>query len=567
MNWQLTAQHQLKFFLTTAFLAFALILTAAGGVNGADGSGLTLNLLSDPANPTNTYPLGETPQYPIKLIMVLKNTSGQQINVERGLSQVELHRTLIVKDPCEKILELDPEAAETLVFDAPPPRFVGGRPLVPAEILQADFVRSLTIDDLRQLFPVMKQLPGTYRVSAQLPASRFVWTLMDKDRGLQGVADHPSNWFGTINAAEMQILILPEIGAQLEVIFEDAGFNPLRPVFQAPVKVFKNSDIPDGSEPSAIWAEVEPVISGVTNTKGQVVWGSCKTCVPIDDYTIMGFYRDAYQVTQILSSDSGWSAGCGGEITRKLTYTEKKPELTVTITGEAYNYPEVYPFTATFSMDVTSEGSQPSGWLNYYYSRYRMNLASTAITEISASGTQGTIKGTCAVNGKDGYSFEAQITDDNPDMFGITIRKEAGTIYFTAPLKEINGGDLTITILGAVEIAGDFDGDGDVDGSDLKALAAAYAQGDLSADLNNDDSVNSADVEYFTERFGIMPTGSTEGGVQYIPGAGDVDDGDQSPPDSEAEDSPKKKPPKKKKKHDKKKDSKERRRERKINIY
>jgi len=552
MNWQLTAQHQLKDFLVAAFLAFAMILIVPGGVHGADGSGLSLNLLSDIANPTNEYPLSDSAQYPIKLIMVLKNISGQQINVERGLSQVELHRSLIVTDPCKNILELDPEAVETLVFDAPPPRFVGGRPQVPAEILQADFVRSLTIDDLRQLFPAMKKLPGSYKVVAQLPASRFVWTIVDNDRGLQGVADHPSNWFGTINTAEMQILILPQIGAQLEVTYENADFQPPRPIFQAPVKVFKNSDIPKNSEPAATWVEVEPVLSGVTDTRGQAVWGSCKTCVPLDDYTIIAFYRDAYQVGQILSSDTGWSAGCGGVITRKLTYTEPQQQLIVAITGDAYNYPEQYPYIAAFSMDVTNEGSNPSGWLKYYYSRNRLNLVSTAVTEISASETQGTIKGTCQINGKEGYSFEAHITDDNPDLFGITIRDSAGTIHFTASLKEISDGDLKISILGLVKKAGDYDGDGDIDGSDLKAFAAAYAQGDLTANLNNDNFVNSADVRYFADRFGNVAAGGSEGAVQSTPSESSAEGGVQSRQTFDEDDSLNKKPSKKKKNNKKK---------------
>ena len=321
MNWLFTAQHRLKYITIAAFLACSIALTALGEARAADGSGLSLQLLSDQANPTNTYPLSDAPGDAIKLIMVLKNISAQQINVERGLSQAELHRSLIVTDPCGNILELSPDA-ESFIFDAPPPRFVGGLPLIPAEILQPDFVRSLTIQDLRQLFPSMKKLPGTYRVTAQQTASRFVWTITDPNRGLQGVADHPGNWFGTINAQEMQIYISPTSGAQLEVTLTDADSQPL---FQVPVKAFKTSEIPDGYEPADTWSTIEPILSGVTDTKGRTIWGVCKTCVPADDYTILAFYKDEFLVSEIAASDSGWNAGCSGLLAKTITYSEAPP--------------------------------------------------------------------------------------------------------------------------------------------------------------------------------------------------------------------------------------------------
>jgi len=236
-----------------------------------------------------------------------------------------------------------------------------------------------------------------------------------------------------------------------------------------------------------------------------------------------------------------------------LTYTSQQQEQIVTITGDAYNYPELYPFIASISMAVTNEDGNLSGSLNYYYSRNRLDLTSTAITEISASGTQGTIKGTCRVNGKDDYSFEAQISDNNPDKFRITIRDEAGTIFFTAPLKEIDGGDLKITILGLAKKAGDYDGDGDVDGSDLKAFAAAYAQRGSIADLNDDSSVNSADVSYFANRFGILPNAGTQGAMQSFPTESGAREVFQSQETIDEDGSLNKKPSNNKRKNNKKK--------------
>ena len=49
---------------------------------------------------------------------------------------------------------------------------------------------------------------------------------------------------------------------------------------------------------------------------------------------------------------------------------------------------------------------------------------------------------------------------------------------------------------------GDYDLDGDVDGSDLAVFAAAYVKGDLKADLNGDGKVNTIDLAIFAADFG-----------------------------------------------------------------
>jgi len=49
---------------------------------------------------------------------------------------------------------------------------------------------------------------------------------------------------------------------------------------------------------------------------------------------------------------------------------------------------------------------------------------------------------------------------------------------------------------------GDFDADGDVDGSDLSVFADAYAIGDSLADLNNDGNVDTEDLATFAADFG-----------------------------------------------------------------
>jgi hypothetical protein len=53
-----------------------------------------------------------------------------------------------------------------------------------------------------------------------------------------------------------------------------------------------------------------------------------------------------------------------------------------------------------------------------------------------------------------------------------------------------------------LNLTGDFNGDGDCDGSDLAGFADAYANGSLEADLNGNGVVDETDVEVFAQGFG-----------------------------------------------------------------
>jgi hypothetical protein len=117
----------------------------------------------------------------------------------------------------------------------------------------------------------------------------------------------------------------------------------------------------------------------------------------------------------------------------------------ITVKGSAYNYPQT-PFNAPFSMDATTAGGAASGWLKYYYVKTRMNFVSTGVTEVTAAGSAAKIKGAGTVNGKAGYTFEADVTDGSPDQFGIVIRNASGATYYSAPLMPISGGSLTVEI-------------------------------------------------------------------------------------------------------------------------
>ena len=117
------------------------------------------------------------------------------------------------------------------------------------------------------------------------------------------------------------------------------------------------------------------------------------------------------------------------------------------VSGGAYFYPENKTFRASFSMDVSQEGSAPpAGWLKYYYTRNRMNFVSTAITSATFLNNTATIAGTGTVNGKGSYTFTATVTDAKPDLFGIVIKKQNGSAYYSVISRAISGGDLVVQI-------------------------------------------------------------------------------------------------------------------------
>jgi hypothetical protein len=336
MNRTLTARCRVKYWVIATLAVWSIVMVADDVVRAQDYSGLSLKLYgNDPANTTNEYSLESEPldpgkNYTIQLLLVLKNISNQKINTKRGFSQVELYRALKVKDPCGIPLELTPDES-AFATSAGIPRFVGGRPLIPAEVLQADFARSLKISDLRKLFPVMYELPGAYKVAAQLLGARFFLTEYSPERGLEGFANHFSNWFGTIDATvgleeqlELAILILPDSGGHLKVQIEKQDAQTIQPLFGIPVKAFAGSIAQD---PAIVWeaTDVAPVLTGITGISGEVKW-DCDKCLSQGVYTILAQHQDEIQAIEITESDdSGWGEKCSGLIERTILF--KPPPL------------------------------------------------------------------------------------------------------------------------------------------------------------------------------------------------------------------------------------------------
>ncbi|MBI5192145.1 MAG: hypothetical protein HZA08_01745 [Nitrospirae bacterium] len=88
------------------------------------------------------------------------------------------------------------------------------------------------------------------------------------------------------------------------------------------------------------------------------------------------------------------------------------------ISGNGYIFPETQTYKAIFAIDVSRDGvNTPSGLVKYYYSRTRMSMVSTSITDLTISGvgTTGTISGICSINNVSGYSFIMTLSDGRPD--------------------------------------------------------------------------------------------------------------------------------------------------------
>ena len=114
------------------------------------------------------------------------------------------------------------------------------------------------------------------------------------------------------------------------------------------------------------------------------------------------------------------------------------------VSGSGYNYPEA-GFQASLSLDVRAS-SLGTGWLNYYYSKLRINLESTLITGLSIVGDTITITGEGTVNGVAGYTFTVTIIDGNPDTMEIIIYNPDGTVYFTSGPGALSSGDFNVVI-------------------------------------------------------------------------------------------------------------------------
>ena len=445
-----------------------------------ENPGLTMELLpvgKDPANPT--YIMGSVDDR-IEMLLVLRNEAVTAVVTERGFSHGEAYNALIVTDPggTRHLLRYGDDAHKM-----PMPFYINDKPWGLAESIPVSWAKSTRINDLRDYLPMMRTTAGWYTIQAQLPFTRFAATGQDSGLGLLALLEHANNWSETIVSNALQVYIGPLEGAQISAKIVDAMVSPAAPLGQVPVKVYRNADYPEGSKVEELWSKTEPVLSGTTDVDGKVVWDSALPCLIRNDYTVVANYAGKYKEAKIIDmslsafaeyfgstecyvssgclgdwdrdndvdgSDvvaflgvSGWGAECSGSVSTRVAFSIPAVPF-VSIVGSAYNRPDD-SHRASFTMDVSTTDGMTSGSLNYYFSHTRMNFASSAINEITVSGSPATIKGAGTVNGGAGYTFEVQIVDGNPDQFGILIRQSDGSDFFNATLRSIDGGNISLT--------------------------------------------------------------------------------------------------------------------------
>ena len=290
---------------------------------GYDTPGLSLNLYTDPNHPDFKFQLD---QDPIPLIIVIKNIADTAINTARGFSGLELYNAVIVTDPTgtKHYLKQGDHSHKM-----PVPYFLAGRPWSLAETLPAAWVRSVTIDDLRDHVPTMLTTAGWYKIQAYQPFARFASTGQFPKLGTLGLLDNPANWSDTVSSNVLQIFIAPPSGAQLKVqVFDSAVDPPADPTpAQVPVRVFNNSDITAGFDLAQTWKNIDPVLTGTTDADGWTSWNPESVCITEDNYTVIAFYNPRYASADILSGTAaGWAAECTGLISTTITFVADEPQ-------------------------------------------------------------------------------------------------------------------------------------------------------------------------------------------------------------------------------------------------
>jgi len=322
-------RYFLKNYGTIYVRIFLIALVWAGFLwpaiaTGIDTPGLRLKLYTDADHPDFKFQLDADP---IPLIIVIKKITDTTITTERGFSGLELYNAVIVTDPTGARHNLKPGDES---HKMPVPYFLTGRPWSLAETLPAAWVRSVTINDLRDHVPIMLTTAGWYTIEAHQPFVRFASTGEFPKLGTLGLLDNPANWSDTVSSNVLQIFIAPPSGAQLKVQVFDSSVDPAATPAQVPVRVFNNSDITAGFDLAQTWQNIEPVLTGTTDAEGWAAWNSESVCITEDNYTVIAFYTNRYANADIFSGTAnGWDLECTGSIAKTITFVADEPQPSI----------------------------------------------------------------------------------------------------------------------------------------------------------------------------------------------------------------------------------------------
>jgi hypothetical protein len=309
-------------WMTILFLFLSLWLINTGEAKAEKDSGLSIDLYT-PTGSDQTYLLGDDK---VTLIMEIQNSSPWKIATRRLFSQSAFHSSIIVTGPNgEKYIPEKGVLDDDVDDEMPPPVFWSDgkttREVIPAELLEKGWAKSVTIDDLRVLFPIMYELPGPYTIEVHQPFVRFTWTTELESQGLMGVVDD-RNWTGSVASNnKIKVFIRPLEGAKFSIRVEDLSTGNAVPVSMRPVRVFKGNRI----DLADTWKRGRSVMDGTTDLNGWAVWRQGDPCLPLDalePYLVVAFHMNTYESVTIGQSDGGWAEACGGRITKKIYFGE-----------------------------------------------------------------------------------------------------------------------------------------------------------------------------------------------------------------------------------------------------
>jgi hypothetical protein len=324
-----------------------------GHARGEDTSGMSLNVYTDPSHQGTDYALGDDP---VKLVMVIKNISEWPVNTDRGFSQIELQRSLVVTDPGGTRYSL---SQETLALTPAHPLYLYDFATSPAETLPEGWVRSVTIADLTELFTMMGKTPGWYTIEAHQPFVRYAWIIQDDQLGKLAIQDDARNWYGTIDSNQIQVNIVPGDGGNPRVRVLDACQQPPAPIAQVPVKLFKGDIGEDGLADA--WANPEAVLSGTTNPEGWAIWDSGAPCVQKSVYTAIALHQNEYKTASFADAD-GWASGCEAVIEKEIHF--EAPPASNDFSVYALNSAWIQSKAIVITGNIGVEGDNSLEWLD-----------------------------------------------------------------------------------------------------------------------------------------------------------------------------------------------------------
>jgi len=314
-----------------AVMAFCMMIgpLCPGRVWAEDGSGMSLELFLK-QNPPE-YALGVDP---VTLDMKLKNVSNSLIYTDSTFSPAELPRSLIITAPDGIVYSAMTREGGTLE-PGPPDYTYQGKTAVSVQEIEPGYEKWVTVDDIRDIFPIMKTLPGWYIIQAYQPFARYLWTVQAENGDRLGI-DHPDNWSGTIDSKnKLTLFISPAYGAQLQVQVLDRSFQPPKPLEYVPVKIFRASEIPAGIELAETWERINPVLHGTTNSEGWALKDSSVSCMPEDEYTAIALHQSDYQAVPFEpgGGGAGWAPGCTSTLAKQILFGEPLVSNTFSVFG------------------------------------------------------------------------------------------------------------------------------------------------------------------------------------------------------------------------------------------